>query len=37
MFLHCVDDGLTYLVQRLKDWHEEMFTHTNVHTKRTCE
>jgi TFIIF-interacting CTD phosphatase-like protein len=36
-FLHHVDDGLGYAVHRLKDWHETMFTHTNVHKKRSHE
>jgi len=31
--LHHVDDGLRYSVHRLKDWHETMFTHTNVYKK----
>jgi hypothetical protein len=35
MLLHHVDDGLGYSVHRLKDWHEIMFTHTNVRKKRS--
>ncbi len=35
--LHHVDDGLGYVVHRLKDWHETMFTHTNVRKKRSHE
>jgi len=35
--LHHVDDGLGYPVHRLKDWHEIMLTHTNVHKKKSLE
>jgi TFIIF-interacting CTD phosphatase-like protein len=28
--LYRVDHGLKYLIHRLKDWHETMFTHINV-------
>ncbi len=35
--LHHVDDGLGYSIHRLKDWHEIMLTHTNVHKKRSHE
>jgi hypothetical protein len=33
LVLHRVEDGLENSVKRLKDWHETMFNHTNVHTK----
>jgi hypothetical protein len=29
-----VEDGLGNNVKQLKDWHETMFNHTNVHTKK---
>ncbi len=32
-----VGDGLGNSVKWLKDWHETMFNHTNVHTKRCHE
>ncbi len=34
MSSHHVDDGLGYLIRRLKDLHETMFTHTNAHKKK---
>jgi len=37
LVLHRVEDGLGNNVKRLKDWHETMFNHTNVHTKRCHE
>jgi len=33
LVLHCVEDGLGNSVKRLKDWHETMLNHTNVHIK----
>ncbi len=37
LVLHRVEDGLGNSVKRLKDWHEIMFNHTNVCTKRCHE
>jgi hypothetical protein len=37
LVLHHTEDGLGNNVKRLKDWHETMFNHTNVHTKRCPE
>ncbi len=37
LVLRCVKDGLGNSVKRLKDWHETMLNHTNVHTKRCHE
>ncbi len=37
LVLHCVENGLGDNVKRLKDWHETMFNHTNVHIKRCHE
>jgi len=37
LVLHCVEDGLGNNVKRLKDWHETMLNHTNVHTKHCHE
>jgi hypothetical protein len=37
LVLHCIEDGLRNSVKWLKDWHETMFNHTNVHTKRCHE
>jgi len=37
LVLHCVEDGLGNSVKRFKDWHETMFNHTNVRTKRCHE
>ncbi len=33
LVLHHIEDGLGNSVKQLKDWHETMFNHTNVHTK----
>jgi hypothetical protein len=37
LVLHYVENGLGNSVKRLKDWHETMFNHTNVRTKRCHE
>ncbi len=37
LMLHCIEDELGNSVKRLKNWHETMFSHTNVHTKRCHE
>jgi hypothetical protein len=37
LVLHCVEDGLRNSVKQLKDWHETMLNHTNVHTERCHE
>ncbi len=37
LMLHYVEDGLGNSVKQLKDWHETMFNHTNVCTKRCHE
>jgi hypothetical protein len=37
LMLHRVEDVLGNNVKQLKDWHETMLTHTNVHTKRCHE
>jgi hypothetical protein len=37
MVFHCVNDGLGNLVHRMKDWHEMMLEHGNIHKKRACE
>jgi hypothetical protein len=37
LVLHRVEDGLGNSVKWLKDWHETMLNHTNVHTKRCHE
>jgi hypothetical protein len=37
LVLRRVGDGLGNSVKRLKDWHETMLNHTNVHTKRYHE
>jgi hypothetical protein len=37
LVLHRVKDGLGNSVKRLKDWHETMLNHTNVHTKQCHE
>jgi len=37
LVLHRVEDGLGNSVKRFKDWHETMFNHTNVCTKRCHE
>jgi hypothetical protein len=37
LVLHHIEDGLGNSVKRLKDWHETMFNHTNVQTKRCHE
>jgi len=34
LVLRRVEDGLGNNVKQLKDWHETMFSHTNVRTKR---
>jgi hypothetical protein len=34
LVLHRVEDGLGNSVKRLKNWHEILLNHTNVHTKR---
>jgi hypothetical protein len=33
LMLHHVEDGLGNSVKKFKDWHETMFSHTNVHIK----
>jgi len=35
--LHHVEDGLGNSVKQLKNWHEKMFNHTNVHIKQCHE
>jgi hypothetical protein len=37
LVLHHVKNGLGNSVKRLKDWHETMFNHTNVHIKQCHE
>jgi hypothetical protein len=37
LMLHHIKDGLGNNVKWFKDWHETMFNHTNVHTKRCHE
>jgi hypothetical protein len=37
LVLHYAEDGLGNSVKWLKDWHETMFNHTNVRTKRCHE
>ncbi len=37
LVLHRLEDGLGNSVKWLKDWHETMFNHTNVHTKQCHE
>jgi hypothetical protein len=37
MVFHCVNDGLGNSVHRMKDWHEIMLKHGNIHKKRACE
>ncbi len=37
LMLHRIEDGLKNSIKRLKDWHETMFNHTNVRTKRCHE
>jgi hypothetical protein len=33
MVFHCVNDGFGNLVHRMKDWHETMLEHGNIHKK----
>ncbi len=33
LVLHRIEDGLGNTIKWLKEWHEIMFNHTNVHTK----
>jgi hypothetical protein len=37
MVFHCVNDGLGNSVHRMKDWHETMLKHRNIHKKRARE
>jgi len=37
LVLHHIENGLGNNVKQLKDWHETMFNHTNVHTKQCYE
>jgi hypothetical protein len=37
MVFHYVNDGLGNLVHRMKDWHETMLEHGNIHKKRAHE
>jgi hypothetical protein len=37
MVFHCVNDGLCNSVHRMKDWHETMLEHGNIHKKRAHE
>jgi hypothetical protein len=37
LMLHSVEDRLGNNVKQLKNWHETMFNHTNVRTKRCHE
>jgi hypothetical protein len=37
LMLHRIEDGLGNNVKRLKDWHETMLNHANVHTKQCHE
>lgn len=35
--LHCVDDGLGNYISQTNIWHETMFQHTNICTKKNNE
>jgi hypothetical protein len=37
LVLHCIEDGLGNNVKQLKNWHETMLNHTNVHIKQCHE
>jgi hypothetical protein len=37
MVFHYVNDGLGNSVHRMKDWHETMLEHGNIHKKRARE
>ncbi len=37
LMLHHIKDGLGNSVKGLKNWHETMLNHTNVHIKRCHE
>jgi hypothetical protein len=37
MVFHCVNDGFNNLMHRMKDWHEMMLEHGNIHKKRVHE
>jgi hypothetical protein len=37
MVFHCVNDGLSNSVHRMKDWHEMMLEHGNICKKRAHE
>jgi hypothetical protein len=37
MVFHCINDGRGNLVHRMKDWHETMLEHGNIHKKRAHE
>jgi hypothetical protein len=37
MVFHHINDGLGNLVHQMKDWHETMIEHANIHRKRVHE
>jgi hypothetical protein len=37
MVFHCPNDGLGNSVHQMKDWHETMLEHGNIHKKRPHE
>jgi hypothetical protein len=37
MVFHCVNDGLGNLMHQMKDWHEMMLEHGNIHKKQVHE
>jgi len=34
MVFHCINDGLGNSVHQMKDWHETMLEHGNIHKKK---
>jgi hypothetical protein len=37
MVFHCVNDGLGNSMHQMKDWHETMLEHGNIHKKKVHE
>jgi hypothetical protein len=37
MLFDCINDGFGNSVQQMKDWHEMMSKHGNIHKKRVHE
>jgi hypothetical protein len=37
MVFHCVNDGFGNSMHQMKDWHETMLEHENIHKENVCK